>query len=102
MARRKASSPEDEFIAREEAKRRELTQLERQQAEAEAARQERMGTCPAGCEGKLVQEDFRDLVIDRCHSCGGVWLDPGELQKIATDDPSIVRGFLDFFRGKTD
>ncbi len=102
MARRKASSPENEFIARDEAKRRELKQLKQQQAEAEAARQERIGTCPCGCESKLVPEDFRDLTIDRCRSCGGVWLDPGELEKIATDDASVVRNFLDFFRGTSE
>ena len=95
----KPSSPEDEYIAREEAKRRELQQIEREQAEVEAARQARWRSCPGGCETKLVEQAFRDILIDRCPTCGGVWLDPGELEKISSDDHSLVRGFLDFFRG---
>ena len=102
MSSQKPSSPEDEYIARDEAKRRELSQIEREQAEAEAARKARWRTCPGGCETKLVEEDFRDIVIDRCPTCGGVWLDPGELEKVASDDASVVRSVFNFFRGQSD
>ncbi len=102
MSSQKPSSPEDEYIARDEAKRRELSQIEREQAEAEAARKTRWRTCPGGCETKLVEEDFRDLVIDRCTTCGGVWFDPGEFEKVASDDASVVRSVFNFFRGRSD
>ena len=101
MSPKKPSSPEDEFIAREEAKHRELAHLRHEQADAEAARQARIGTCPGGCATKLVEEAFRDLRIDRCPTCKGVWLDPGELEKIASDDASVVRGFFNFFAGRS-
>ena len=97
----KRSSPEDEYIARDEAKRRELERIEHEQAEAEAARQARWRTCPGGCETKLVEEDFRDIVIDRCPTCGGVWFDPGELEKVTSDDAALVRSVFNFFRGKS-
>ena len=101
MSSQKPSSPEEEYIAREEAKRRELQQIEREQAEAEAAREARWRTCPSGCETKLVEEDFRDIVIDRCPTCGGVWFDPGELEKVASDDAGVVRSVFNFFRGQS-
>ena len=99
MAPKKPSTPEEEYIAREEAKRRELRKIEQKQAKAEAARKARRHTCPGGCETKLAEEPFRDILIDRCPTCGGVWLDPGELEKISSDDASTVQAFFDFFRG---
>jgi len=38
-----------------------------------------------GCGKYMVKERFKDwddIVIDRCPGCGGIWLDPGELEKI--------------------
>ena len=37
------------------------------------------------CAKTLVKERFKDwddIIIDRCEKCGGIWLDPGELEKI--------------------
>jgi hypothetical protein len=101
MATKKPSSSEDEFIAREEAKRKELERIRREQASTRAAREERRGTCPGGCETKLVEEAFRDILIDRCPTCSGVWLDPGELEKVSSDDSALVRSFFNFFQGKS-
>ena len=95
-ATKKPGSSEDEFIAREEARRAELKRIEREQQEAEAARQARKGTCPRGDATKLVEETFQHIKIDRCPTCGGVWLDPGELEEIASDNAGLVRGFVEF------
>jgi len=41
--------------------------------------------CPA-CKGPLQPYEFRSLPgieLDRCASCGGLWLDAGEAQRIA-------------------
>lgn len=100
MAVKKPSSSEDEFIAREEAKQKELARIKREQEQAAARRAARRLTCPGGCETKLVEEAFRDILIDRCPTCGGVWLDPGELEKIAPEDVGMVRSFMDFFAGR--
>ena len=99
---KKPSSSEDEFIAREEAKRRELAKIEQGHEERASARAARVGTCPRGCATKLQEEAFRDILIDRCPTCGGVWLDPGELQKISREDATLVRNCFDFFRGPRD
>ncbi len=37
------------------------------------------------CGKHMIKEHFKewdDIVIDRCPKCGGIWLDPGELEKI--------------------
>jgi hypothetical protein len=102
MALKRPSSSEAEFIAREESKRRELEQIEREQAEAEAARALRRGYGPCGHDAKLVEESFRDILIDRCPVCNGVWLDPGELEKITHDDATVVRSVLNFFAGRSE
>jgi uncharacterized protein len=99
-ATKKPGSSEDEFIAREEARRAELRRIEQEQKDAEAARQARIGTCPRGDATKLVEETFQHIKIDRCPTCGGVWLDPGELEEIASDNAGLVRGFVEFLSRK--
>jgi len=96
----KSRSSEDEYFAREEAKRAELARIKQEQAQEAADREARRGTCPGGCPTKLVEEAYQDLLIDRCPTCKGVWLDPGELEKVAGDDASVVRSLVNFFAGK--
>jgi uncharacterized protein len=38
--------------------------------------------CPK-CPGFLESYTFRDFPLDRCPSCGGVWLDKAEIEAIA-------------------
>jgi len=97
----KRSSNEDEYIAREERKRAELAKLKQDQEQDAAARAARRGTCPGGCPTKLVEEAYQTLLIDRCPTCKGVWLDPGELEKVAGEDASSVRSLFNFFAGKS-
>jgi hypothetical protein len=98
---KKPSSTEDEYFVREEAQRAKLDQLRRDQAKDDAARRARKGTCPGGCQTKLVEESFQTIRIDRCPTCGGVWLDPGELEQIAPDNTSLLRAAFEFFAGKS-
>jgi hypothetical protein len=37
--------------------------------------------CPK-CPGHLETYTFQGFVLDRCQSCGGVWMDQGELEGI--------------------
>jgi len=101
MTTKKPSAGEEEYIAREEARRAELRRIEKEQADREAAKEARVGTCPRGCPTKLVEELFRDLRIDRCPTCHGVWLDPGELEEIAADSAGTVRNFFNFLAKKS-
>jgi TFIIB-like protein len=57
--------------------------------------------CPK-CPGKLESYTFEGVVVDRCHECGGMWLDKGELEAIVR---KISRGplgaWLDTLAAKT-
>jgi tRNA(Ile2) C34 agmatinyltransferase TiaS len=46
--------------------------------------------CPK-CPGKLESYTFQGIALDRCHECGGMWLDKGELEAIVR---KISRGPL--------
>ena len=37
--------------------------------------------CPK-CPGKLEGYTFEGFTLDRCHECGGIWMDKGELEGI--------------------
>ncbi len=47
------------------------------------------------CKGPCIHHTHEGVIIDRCSSCGGVWLDQGELESIIetrvnTHSPSFV------------
>lgn len=41
--------------------------------------------CPA-CEATMDQRVEHGVTIDYCPDCGGVWLDPGELERLTDHD----------------
>ncbi|NIO09650.1 MAG: hypothetical protein GTO40_17255, partial [Deltaproteobacteria bacterium] len=47
-------------------------------------------SCPK-CDGALESYVFMEVFLDRCRSCGGLWLDQGELEGILN---KIPQGFL--------
>lgn len=57
--------------------------------------------CPK-CPGKLESYFFDEIALERCHDCGGIWLDKGELESIVR---KIRRGpvgaWLDKLTAKT-
>ncbi|MCL4244574.1 MAG: zf-TFIIB domain-containing protein [Candidatus Dadabacteria bacterium] len=100
----KHNKPEEEYFAKEEAeKAKRLKEKLREGTEAEE--RERIKAvcymkCPK-CGGQLHEVTFRGVSIDRCSSCGGVWLDAGELEKLAgEEDKSVITDILGFFSGK--
>ena len=38
--------------------------------------------CPR-CDIAMLKKSRQGLTIDKCRKCGGIWLDKGEIQKIA-------------------
>lgn len=48
-------------------------------------------TCP-GCESLMQVFTAREVEIDRCPFCGGIWLDRGELEAV-TQKPLVVERF---------
>lgn len=52
--------------------------------------------CPT-CHSAMVTLELADVEIDHCVTCGGIWLDAGELE-LLLDDPDRTRRLLDSFR----
>ncbi len=94
----KPSKPEDEYFAREERHRGELERLEKAQREREEQRRLHQMKCPK-CGADLAPKLFQTVEIDRCTECGGVWLDPGELEKLAGHVSHFFGDLFSFFRG---
>jgi hypothetical protein len=88
---------EDIFFA--ERDREILEKLRSQLRKVESV--ETLRRCPK-CPGKLESYTFEGVPLDRCHECGGIWLDKGELETIVR---LITRGplgaWLDSLRAKT-
>ncbi len=87
----KPSKNEEEYFARRDM---ELLERQRARARAEAELAERKThymKCPK--DGyDLTTVEFHGVQIDRCSHCGGLWLDPGELDAIAKheDRPGLL------------
>ena len=53
--------------------------------------------CPR-CDGELRVENYRGVEVDRCDTCGGMWLDYGELDQLEDTvfDKDDLKGSLRF------
>ncbi|MBI4828955.1 MAG: zf-TFIIB domain-containing protein [Nitrospinae bacterium] len=98
----KPLSKEEEYFARQEFERKKKTDEDQQQklaaAERERLRELHHMRCPK-CGMHLIEIDFRNIKIDRCSHCDGVWLDAGELDHILTDKSGSFLSFLNVFKG---
>jgi ribosomal protein L37AE/L43A len=80
---------EEEYFRRKEQEALEKMRAKRAAEEAEAGRPK----CPR-CGTVLIEITYEDVQIDRCGSCGGVWLDQGELEHLtATDEGGLLTRF---------
>jgi ribosomal protein L37AE/L43A len=78
--RDKQKAQEHEYFGRRD---RELLEKLRQERRREArAAADGMMLCPR-CGAALVERVQHDVTLDECQSCGGIWLDRGELEQIA-------------------
>ena len=97
----KPSDAETEYFARQEFERRRQLERARQAEQAQQEREQRKQLhfmkCPK-CGMDLVEIDYRDLKVDKCTGCEGVWLDPGELEVVAGFDQGGLQKFFSVFR----
>ncbi|HEY9226314.1 MAG TPA: zf-TFIIB domain-containing protein [Gemmatimonadaceae bacterium] len=77
----KPSQNENEYFAKRDAEwlrqRRAELDAERKSRETAQARP----TCPRG-HGELTEREFKNVKIDVCSKCQGVWFDAGELEMV--------------------
>jgi uncharacterized protein len=85
--RKKAS--EEEYFRRKEQEAIEKMHARRAAGEANA---QVVFECPK-CDGTLEEISYEDVLIHRCDTCGGVWLDSGELERLTEREES--GGFFD-------
>jgi hypothetical protein len=79
------SEKEDEYFKLQELKKikklREDAARELQQKEKDRLKELHWMRCPK-CGLELDEVDFKGVTVDACYSCGGMFLDQGEMDKI--------------------
>lgn len=97
----KPTSTEEEYFAREEAeKKKRLAQKlksEMAQAEQEGLKSLHWMRCPK-CGMELSPLIFRGVTIDKCFHCNGVYLDDGELEKLAGSESGFIKSVASLFK----
>ena len=92
---------EEEYFRRKDKESLErLREAIREEAREHGAEAATMG-CPR-CTGKLHSEVYDEVNIDRCDTCGGVWLDAGELEQIVGEESDSGRWFRALWPGRKD
>lgn len=97
----KPSDSEEEYFARQETERRRKVAAEQQARlkteERERAKALHFMKCPK-CGMQLEEMTFGDVRVDKCFTCGGMWLDDGELEALQKKEAGFVGKLLRVFR----
>ncbi len=101
----KPSTPEREYFVREDAevKRRLALEVKRATAAEELRRIKDLHWmhCPK-CGMEMQEVRLGELMVDTCFSCGGVFLDKGEIDVIAAPrQKGIMAAILNWFKDET-
>lgn len=96
----KPSDAEEEYFARKayEQKRQieEENHKKMKAAEKEKLKKLHHMHCPK-CGMELIEIDYKNIKIDKCSECHGIWLDAGELETVTTMEKSFLKKFLSVF-----
>ena len=79
---KKPSSAEEEYFAREEIKRKEQAQIKLSHQDRERLKQLHWMRCPK-CGHAMEEITFRDMLVDRCTECKGIFFDAPEVERFA-------------------
>ncbi len=97
----KPSEKEEEYFARQEFERKRKMEEENRR-NMEAAEKQRLKElhhmhCPK-CGMQLIEIDHKNIKIDKCSDCGGIWLDQGELEQVLQDEKGVFGKLLKVFK----
>ncbi len=100
------STTEDEYFVREDAEKKRRIALETKKALA-AEEQKRLKDlhfmCCPKCGMKLQQIRFRKVDVDACFSCGGLFIDKGQVDRIAKPEgKGVMWTVLNWFKEETE
>ena len=97
----KPSSKEEEFIARlefqEKKKREEERNKKLQEEEKQKLKELHFMRCPK-CGMELIEISYKQIKIDKCSSCDGIWLDAGEFEQVTEMEKSSLDKFFRVFK----
>jgi len=96
-----STNPEDLYVARHEfelrAKAEQAKRANLETEEHERLRELHYMCCPK-CGSQLLTTDYKDIAIDECTHCKGVWLDPSELEQILRLERTTLDRLLRLFK----
>lgn len=82
----KPSEREAEFISRTEFEKRKKVEEEKHKKlkaeEKKNLKDLHYMSCPK-CGMELIEIDYKEIKVDKCSECDGIWLDAGELETIS-------------------
>ncbi len=97
----KPSQTEEEYFARVEAEKKKKLAAEQGHRLTEKQREELKNQhwmhCPK-CGMELHPVPYKGVTMDKCFHCHGVFLDDGELEKIAGQEGGFLSGVMSLFR----
>lgn len=101
MTANKPSTTEEEYFVREEAEKLKRLAIQKNQQLAQAEKTRLKEThwmrCPK-CGMELQPILFKGVTIDKCFSCSGVFLEDGELEKIAGGESNFIKAVANLFK----
>ena len=97
----KPSEKEEEYFVRMEFERKKKTEEEKQKNMAEGAKKKlkefHYMKCPK-CGMELIEIDYKEIRVDKCSGCEGIWLDAGELEGISKVEKKVLDKLFDVFK----
>ncbi|HEX5033112.1 MAG TPA: zf-TFIIB domain-containing protein [bacterium] len=97
----KPSHEEEEFIARQEIEKRqelaEKVKADMATAELEKLKQLHWHRC-SNCGFEMHAIVYKGLTIEKCPNCNGIFLEAGELERIAGKESGFFYNVLDLFK----
>jgi ribosomal protein L32E len=97
----KPSEKEEEYFARMEFERKKKLEEEKHRKLGEKDKQRlkdlHFMKCPK-CGMELIEVDYKNVRIDKCSECDGVWLDAGELEAVSNLEKTGLDKFFGVFK----
>jgi len=97
----KPTETEAEYFAKLEFEKRKKREAEKQAQFVEEAKRNlkelHYMRCPK-CGMQLIEINYKRVAVDKCSSCGGVWLDAGELEVVSEMDKGALGKLFSVFK----
>ena len=98
---KKPSEQEEEYFARIEFEKRKQIEEEKQkkmiEEEKKRLRELHFMRCPK-CGMQLIEIDYKNIKVDKCSGCDGIWLDAGEIEAVSKLEKSGMDKLFGVFK----